>query len=374
MKNVFMDNLYGKPRISLYEPYLSDIEKNYLIDAFDSGWISSKGKYIKLFEKKFADYIGCNFALSINNGTAALHTTLLSCGVNSGDHVIVPSISYIATINAVLYCNAIPVCCNVDKSLCLDAYHIEELVSKYKPKAIIVAHLYGLIGNMVWLKSYCQSQNIKLIEDCAEALGSQYLRKMAGTYGDAAIFSFYGNKTISTGEGGCLITDNPIIYKNAVKYKGQGIADSSDPYFHDVIGYNYRMTNLCAAIGYGQILRINEIINKKQQIWKLYDKKLKIKNRLKIPKFCEPAPWLYTILCDNFKHRSLIEEKLKLENIETRKCFLPFRDMPSIQNKIISEYDPIATDISNRLLCLPSYPNLTNWQIEYICEKINATT
>ncbi len=360
--------------ISLYEPYLSDIERNYLIDAFDSGWISSKGKYIKLFEEIFADYIGCNFALSINNGTAALHTALLSCGIGPGDYVIVPSISYIATINAVLYCGAIPICCNVDRSLCLNIYHIEALVNKYKPKAIIVAHLYGLISDMGWLRSYCHSQNIKLIEDCAEALGSKYLGEMAGTFGDAAIFSFYGNKTVSCGEGGCLVTNNSIIYKNAVKYKGQGIADSSDPYFHDVVGYNYRMTNLCAAIGYGQMLRINEIMDKKQQIWKLYDENLKIEDRLKVPAFCGPAPWLYTILCESFKHREQIEKKLKSENIETRRCFLPFNDMPSLQNKIISEYDPMAVDISNRLLCLPSHPSLTNGQVEYICEKINAAT
>lgn len=360
--------------IPLYKPHLSQIERNLLLEAFDSGWISSKGKFIELFEEKFANYIGCNFALSINNGTAALHTALLSCGIHSGDYVIVPSISYIATINAVLYCDAIPICCNVDESLHINIHHIEELVNKYKPKAIVVAHLYGLVSDMGRLKSYCQLQNIKLIEDCAEALGSKYLEEMAGTFGDVAIFSFYGNKTISCGEGGCLVTNNPIIYKNAIKYKGQGIVDSSDPYFHDVVGYNYRMTNLCAAIGYGQILHINEIMDKKRQIWKLYNEKLKIKDRLKVSEFCKPAPWLYTILCDSFKYRERIEKNLKSENIETRRCFLPFNDMPSLQNKIISEYDSIAADISNRLLCLPSYPSLTNEQVNCVCEKINATT
>jgi perosamine synthetase len=357
----------------VYQPSLSGNEKKYVIDCLDSTWISSKGKYVSKFESEFSNYVGVKHATAVSNGTVALHLALVTLGIGPGDEVIVPTLTYIASVNAITYTGATPVFVDSLK----DTWQMdpEDVKRKLSPatKAIMAVHLYGHPCEMNTLKSICEENNIFLVEDCAEAIGTYYADKHVGTFGDISTFSFFGNKTITTGEGGLVITNDETLHNRAVHYKGQGLAMHRE-YWHDVVGYNYRMTNICAAIGLAQLEQIEHFTQKKRKIADWYIQNLK-GTSLEYHQ-CEKntihSYWMFSILTRNAQERDSLRKYLASQGIETRPLFYPVHTMPMYSHKY-QKY-PVAEDLGWRGINLPSYPGLNENDIVFICEKIKEYT
>jgi perosamine synthetase len=230
-------------KFPVYQPSLTGNEKKYVNECLDSSWISSKGKFIAEFEEKFGQYIGIKHSLSVCNGTVALHLALEGLGIGPGDEVIVPTLTYIASVNAIKYTGATPIFVDsLPDTWQLDPESVKQKITR-KTKAIMVVHLYGHPCPMRELTQIAQANNCHIIEDCAEALASYYENKHVGTFGAVSTFSFFGNKTITTGEGGMVVCHDNELYKKILRLRGQGLATDKE-YWHDIIGYNYRMTNI----------------------------------------------------------------------------------------------------------------------------------
>ena len=239
-------------------PNLNGNEFKYLTDAFLSTWISSSGKYIDKFESEFSSYSDCTYGVTVSNGTVALHLALVALGISEGDEVIIPDLTFAATINAVLHANATPVIVDIGKdSWCISPDEIKKAITS-KTKAIIPVHLYGQPCDMGAIMKIAKKYNLKVIEDCAEAHGAMYGDKKVGSFGDIGCFSFYGNKVITTGEGGMCTTNNSELNNKMRILRDHGMS-ATKRYWHDIVGYNYRMTNLQAAIGLAQLERIEDI-------------------------------------------------------------------------------------------------------------------
>ncbi|MBC7334373.1 MAG: DegT/DnrJ/EryC1/StrS aminotransferase family protein, partial [Actinobacteria bacterium] len=259
--------------IPVLEPSIGKEEIRSVLKAVKSGWVSSKGEFIEKFEKKFADYHRVKEAVSTSNGTTALHLALKSLGIEKNDEVIVPVLTFAATANAVIYCNAKPVFVDIHpKYWCIDPQKIEEKITE-KTRAIIPVHLYGHPCDMDWITDIAEDHGLYVVEDAAESHGAEYKGKKVGTFGDIACFSFYGNKIITTGEGGMCITNNEELAKEMRILRDHGMRPDKK-YWHDKIGFNYRMTNLQAALGIVQLKKLDKFINKKRKIAKIYRKNL----------------------------------------------------------------------------------------------------
>lgn len=355
--------------IPVYNPSLSALEEQSVLDCIKSSWISSKGEYISEFETEFSNFNNVSYSNTVCNGTCALHLALLALGINSNDEVIVPSLTYIASVNAIKYVNAKPVFadCVLD-TWQIDPVEIERKITS-KTKAIIVVHLYGHPADMDSVMKIAHKHNLYVIEDCAEAIGSSINNQLVGTFGDFACFSFFGNKTITTGEGGMLSTNNYDLHKIASKLKGQGLAEGRE-YWHDVIGYNYRMTNICASIGLAQLKRIDSILDKKWKIAQFYKDHLHglpliLHNQQ--PNFYH-SYWMVSILVEDSEIRDSLRDYLKINNIETRPVFFPIHQMPMYFEKNLSL--PNSEYISSRGINLPSWPDLTIDQLYTIVNTI----
>ena len=356
-------------KIPVYQPSLVGNEKKYVNDCLDSNWISSKGKYVSLFEKEFANYINVNYATGVCNGTVALHLALLALGIGQDDEVIVPTLTYIASVNVIVYTGATPVFVDsLPDTWQIDPQEVRKSITP-RTKAIMAVHLYGHPCEMSVLKEIADEHRLFLIEDCAEAIGTKYQGIHVGTFGDIATFSFYGNKTITTGEGGMVITNDQTIFERAVHFKGQGLAKYRE-YWHDVIGYNYRMTNICAAIGLAQLEQVETILKKKRHIAELYKKLLEGTNfevHGEVGNVYN-SYWMVSILVSQANKRDTVRESLGQAGIETRPVFYPVHTMPMYSQKY--QCHKIAEDIGWRGINLPSYPDLTQEQIDYICTNL----
>ncbi len=360
-------------KIPVYQPSLLGNEKKYVNDCLDSNWISSKGKYVSLFEKEFANYINIQHATGVCNGTVALHLALVALGIGVGDEVIVPTLTYIASVNAIAYTGATPVFVDsLPDSWQIDTQDVERRITE-RTKAILAVHLYGHPCDMSSLREIADKHRLFLIEDCAEAIGTRYHSQHVGTFGDVATFSFYGNKTITTGEGGMLLTNDQTIFERAVHFKGQGLAKYRE-YWHDVIGYNYRMTNICAAIGLGQLERIDVILRKKRRIAELYAELLQDTPFKVHPEIGDTfhSYWMVSILVPQAEQRDIVREHLAKAGIETRPVFYPVHTMPMYSQKY--QRHKVAEDIGWRGINLPSYPDLQEEQIFQICEELKNST
>ena len=358
--------MYNYP---VYKPDLTGNERKYVLDCIDSTWISSKGKYVERFERQFAEYLGTKHAVSVCNGTAALHTALLALGIGPADEIIVPSLTYVASANAITYTGALPVFADSDPdSWQIDPKDVTKRISP-KTKAIMAVHLYGHPCAMDELQEVAEAHNLILIEDCAEALGSEYQNRLVGNFGSVSCFSFYGNKTITTGEGGMIVTDSNDLQAKLRRIKGQGLASNRE-YWHDIVGYNYRMTNIQAAIGCAQLERINDIIGRKIAIAHRYRKNLK-----KVPIDFHQTPrglkhtyWMCCMLTREGTDRESLREYLRCQGIETRPLFFPVHTMPIYKGR---EGDfPSAENLGRRGICLPSYPQLSDDDVDLISDQI----
>lgn len=358
--------------IPLSQPSITQLETEYVMDTLNSGWVSSLGKYINLFEERFADYCGTNYALATSSGTAALHLALASYDIKAGDEVIIPDLTFIATANAVTYTGANIVLVDIEQdTLCIDPAKIEQAITE-KTKAIIPVHLYGHPANMIEINKLAQNYNILVLEDAAEAHGAKVKWQKTGSLGDCGIFSFYGNKIMTCGEGGMITTNDEEFYQRA-KYLRDHAMNSSKRYWHDEVGYNYRMTNMQAALGLAQLERIDELINKKIEIFELYKKFLLGIPGVKLNFTADWASNVYWLICLEIegyteKERNHLMDALKLKGIETRPYFYPISDMPMYKRNKMNT--PVTHEAYQRGINLPSYFELKDDDIAYICESL----
>ncbi len=360
-------------KIRIANPVFNGNEKKYVNDCLDSGWISSVGSYINKFEEKFAKFVGTKYAISCANGTVALHLPLLAYGVRPGDEIIVPTLTYIATANAVKYCGAKPVFVDSERDTWnIDPKKIEAKITN-KTKGIIVVHLYGHPVNMAPIMQLAKKHNLFVIEDAAEAHGAKYKNKNVGNIGHIGTFSFFGNKIITTGEGGMVVTNDKRLADKMRILKGQGM-DPKRRYWFIEVGYNYRMTNIQAAIGLAQLEKVKWHMGMRNKIAKLYYKHLSgLKDYVELPVVKEWAThsfWMFSILIkDNVKiSRDELMKLLSEKGIETRPVFYPMHIMPPyfIKNAKFS----IAEKIAERGLNIPTHALLKEQDIEYISSCI----
>jgi len=360
-----------KIKYPVYQPRLNGNEKKYVNECLDSSWISSKGKFVSLFESSFAGFVNTEYATAVSNGTVALHLALEALGIGNGDEVIVPTLTYIASVNAITYTGATPVFVDaLEDTWQIDPEDVKRKITR-STKAILCVHLYGHSCDMDALVEIARANSLFLVEDCAEAIGSKYNDQHVGTFGDVATFSFYGNKTITTGEGGMVTTNNATLHDRLVHLKGQGLAKYRE-YWHDAIGYNYRMTNICAAIGLAQLENVTKTLSEKRDIANFYeigfrdtDFKLQIEKEGTIHSY-----WMCTVLIPENIDRDDLKSYLVEKGIETRPMFYPIHTMPIYSHKF--EKHPVSERLARRGLNLPSYPGLSEIDMSEIIEAVTS--
>jgi len=361
-----------KKRIPVADPDLSGNELKYVTNCIKSGWISSNGPYVAEFGEKFARYCGVTYGIPVSNGTTALHLALLALGIGNGDEVLVPSLTFVATANAVLYTGAKPVFLEADKDTwCLDPTDIERKITS-KTKAIIPVHLYGHPADMDSITRIADKYGISVIEDAAEAHGALYHEKKVGSFGKIACFSFFGNKTITMGEGGIVLTNDNTLAQR-VKYLRDGARDRSvNRYYHTELGYNYALTNLQAAVGLAQLEKIDEFISKKRKIAQIYRNGFINYDKVVFSpeqKGIKSTYWMSSIVLGdkNKISRDSLIEKLKNAGIETRPFFDPLHSLPYINSKVKL---PVVDYLAGHGLNLPSGVKLTEDDIKYIVKTV----
>lgn len=358
-----MDN----EKIPIYKPYIGNEEEVAVAECMQSTWISSQGKFISKFEQDVAEYVGISHAIAVSNGTVAIHLAMLALDIGPEDEVITTNFTYVASSNSILYVGATPIFVDVDPlSWNINPSLIEEKISS-KTKAILYTNLYGAPAEYNELKRIADKHGLYLIEDAAESFGATYAGKVSGTLGDISTYSFFGNKTITTGEGGMVLTPNKEIADKIRKLKNQGNSETTR-YYHDILGYNYRMTNIQAAIGVVQLSKIENILKLKRALHQNYVNGLK--DLVQFQSVSEKATssyWMSSILFRTIAEKNKVINALKLSNIETRPFFTPIDELP-FYNKVNDCSH--AKEISEKGINLPSYPALEKKEQNRIIEII----
>lgn len=354
---------------------LSGREVEYVNSALADAWISSTGAYVDGFEAGFMAYLGSGGAVSCSNGTVALHLALEALGIGEGDEVIVPALTYVASVNAIRYVGAQPVLVDsTPGTLVMDPAAVEAAVTD-ATRAVMPVHLYGNPVDMDPIERLAASRGLRVVEDAAEALGSRYRGRMVGTLGDVATFSFYGNKVITTGEGGMVAVRDPDVQARLRLLRGQG-QDPTRRYWHTVVGYNYRLTNLQCALGLAQLEQIEEKIARRDEIRARYDRHF-----AELPGLVEPIArepwaqtvcWLYTAMVSPSAalSRDELMDALASRGIESRPVFFTTNDMPAHAD-LPGEF-PVASDASRRGISLPTHTLLTDDEIDQVAETVLA--
>jgi len=360
----------ARPFIPVYQPWLTAVERDHVIECLESTWISSKGAFIERFEHAFADYVGVRHAVGVCNGTAAVHLTLLSLGIGPGDEVIVPTLTFIASVNPIVYCGATPVFVDCDPV----TWQIDpqDVAIKLGPrtKAIVAVHLYGHPADLTALRALADRAGVALVEDCAEAIGSRLDGRHVGGVGEIGAFSLFGNKTITTGEGGVVVTDRADLHQLVMRLKGQGQVTAGE-YWHDIVGYNYRMTNICAAIGCAQMTRIDEIVARKIDLARRYRERLLPHDRIVLHEARDGrylhSHWMITVLVPP-GGRDEVMAFMRASGVETRPTFPPVHRMPMYRH--LDATCPVADDLSARGISLPSWPMLSDGEVDRVVEAL----
>lgn len=348
--------------IRVAQPAIGDLERQYLLECLERNQLSG-GEFVERFEDVFASWIGVRHAVACSSGTAALHLALLAAGIGPGDEVIVPDMTFVATANAVAYCGAKPILVDVCP---LDWTIDPELVAAAvtsRTRAIIPVHLYGYPANMDALQEIANQHGLFLVEDAAQAHGSTYNGRMAGSIGDLGCFSFYGNKTIATGEGGMVTTNNASLAARLRLLRGQGQAERR--YWHEVIGYNYRMTELQAAIGLGQMAKADDVVRHRREIARQYSDSLAGQLYTQQQRSgSDPVPWVNVVLIDD---RDDVAMMLADRGIETRPAFHSLHTLPMYKRNV--RY-MVADMVAERGLCLPTHGAISASDVRMICAYI----
>ena len=368
--------------IRVAEPVLDGNEIAYVMDCLKTTWISSRGSYIDRFEKLLADYCDVPHAVVTNNGTTSLHLALAAAGVSAGDEVIMPTLSYIATANAAHYCQATPVFVDCEPEyLSMDPEKIEAAITP-RTRVIMTVPLYGHPVDMDPIREIADRHGLLVIEDAAEAIGALYKGRKVGSLAHGSSFSFFGNKTITTGEGGAITTSDEQYASRMRFLRGQAV-DPAKNYWHPEVGYNYRMTNVAAAIGTAQAERLDVHVRRRQQVAQWYFEELRdYEDIFQLPhpaSWATPSYWMFTILMrsDAQVPRDEWIQALSSKGIESRPVFYPIHTMPmyrpqASQGKLSSHF-PVAERCATLGINLPTHGNLTRDDVAYVCEQTVAT-
>lgn len=352
-------------------PHLSRKEEEYVLDAVRSGWVSSIGKYIELFEASFAKFCGTKYALTTSNGTTGLHLALATAGIGPGDEVIVPDITFVATANAVAYTGAKPVIVDIEAdTLGISPTAVRAAITE-KTRAIVPVHLYGHPADMDELNAIARQHGLIVIEDAAEAHGAEYKGRRVGGLGKAGVFSFYGNKIITTGEGGMITTDDADFYRKACFLRDQAMS-TEKRYWHDVIGYNYRITNMQAALGLAQMELIDEMLERRAAILAQYRDTIITSEAVRLnftANWAKSAYWMICLEVDWFDEavRSTFMARLKTRGIDSRPYFYPMSALPMY--KQATPRNAAAKSVIG--LNLPTFHELTKADIVRIGDAVN---
>ena len=356
--------------IPVYRPDLSGNERRYVLDCLDSSWISSIGAYIEKFEYAVAAATGSAHAIAVCNGTVALHLAVHCLGVGPGDEVIVPSFTYIASVNTIAQTGATPVFADCRESdWMLDPGDVARRITP-RTRAVLPVHLYGGAADMPELMALARQHGLAVVEDCAEALGSTIDGRHVGMFGDVGTFSFFGNKTVTTGEGGMVICNDDALAQRLRMTKGQG-QSLTRRYWHEMLGFNYRMTNVAAAIGLAQIERLEAVLARKRAIGRHYRSLLAdlpvtfqaVGNRV------AASDWLVSLLLPRGVDRDRVMRAMSARGVDTRPVFHCAHQMPMYAAGL---HLPVSEDISARGLSLPSYPTLTDAEMDRVVESLRA--
>jgi len=362
-------------RIPVSEPLLGGNEEKYVMECVRSSWISSLGRFIPEFEEKFAGFCGSKHGVAVMNGTVALHLALAALGIRQGDEVIIPDLTFVATANVVAYLGARPVFVDSEPGTWnIDPAKISAAVTK-KTKAIIPVHLYGHPCDMDPIMEIARKHSLLVIEDAAEAHGAEYKGRKVGSIGDVGCFSFYGNKIITTGEGGiCVTADSKLA--DRMRFLKDHAMDPVRKYWHPEIGYNFRMTNIQAAIGVAQLEQAGKFIEQKRKNARLYSSLLQgvrgITLQPEMP-WAKSVYWMHSVLVDEKKFgcsRDELAKQLKIKGIDSRPFFYPMHQLPPYQNGFSDNDFPIASNLSRTGINLPSSVKLTGNDIKYVCSAI----
>lgn len=362
----------GSPRpsefIPVYEPWLGDLEEQLVVETVRSTWISSNGKFIRQFEEEFSAYCGSAHGVSTSNGTTALHLAVHALGIGPGDEVIVPALTFVASANSVQYTGARPVFADVDpQRWTITPDEIARLITP-RTKAIMPVHLYGQMAAMDEIVELARAHNVFVIEDAAEAHGASIRGKRAGSWGTIGAFSFFANKIITTGEGGMLLMNDGELAARCRQLRDHGMPPERR-YWHDEVGFNYRITNMQAAVGVAQMTRIDEVIRRKRAIAEQYADELADVPGITMAGEAEGTTsvfWMVSALIDPpcALNRDALVIALRAEGIDSRPFFHPLDTLPPYRSERPA---PVALDLSRRGINLPSAPTLTREQVSRIC-------
>ncbi|MGA2287881.1 DegT/DnrJ/EryC1/StrS family aminotransferase [Bradyrhizobium sp.] len=357
--------------IPISKPFIGAREKELVLDALNSGWVSSIGKYIDEFEAGFARYCGTKYAIAVSNGTTGLHLALAALGLKPGDEVIVPDLTFVATANAVAYTGATPVLADIaPDTLCIDPASVRSLLSE-RTKAIIPVHLYGHPADMDAVMEIGDAHGIAVIEDAAEAHGAEYKGRRVGGIGKCGVFSFYGNKVITTGEGGMVTTNDPEFCEHARRLRDHAMSPRRR-YFHEELGFNYRITNLQAALGVAQLERIGDFLDRRAEIMSWYRSQIATTEGVRLNRvknWAKSAFWMVCLEVDwlDEARRDELMQRLKARGIDTRPYFCALSSMPMYRQPPL----PVAARKSRTGLNLPSYYELTQPEVRRIGAEVN---
>jgi len=366
-------SIYRLHRTPVLEPLLGGNELEYVTDCIKTNWISSLGKYVTQFENSVRDYCGAEYVLAVSNGTVALHLSLVALGIGPGDEVIVPDITFGASLNSVLMAGAVPVIVDVDQK----SWNISpDLIAKSitsKTKAIMPVHIYGVPCNMQAIQHIALQHNLLIIEDCAEALGSTINDKHVGNFGDAGTFSFFGNKVITCGEGGAIIFKDKDIFEKAKILRDHGMTPGKR-YWHEVMGFNYRLTNLQAAVGCAQFEQLDSFRGKRKQILAWYETYLMSSgyfSKQQLEAGSESSYWLFTVTLNkgSIINRDTLIEKMSKLGVDSRPIFYPMSTLPAFK-ACPTNLTGGSVAISGRGISLPTSVYLTEEDIKSISEKM----
>jgi perosamine synthetase len=362
--------------IPVNTPLLSGNEKKYINECIDTGWISSEGPFIKKFEEQFSTYVDREFGIAVSNGSAALDIAVKALGIGYGDEVILPTFTIISPTQSIVSIGAIPVLVDSDElTWNMDVTQIESKITS-KTKAILVVHIYGLPVEMDPVLELCSRYNLFLIEDAAEMHGQTYKGKKCGSFGDISIFSFYPNKHITTGEGGMLVTNSPELNLRCKKLRNLAFEPDNRRFVHYEIGWNYRMTNMQAALGLAQLENIDYHIQRKREIGYIYQDRLKdltgFQQPLSKTEYAENIFWVYGLVGYSENQSQLLLQKLTKNSIGTRPFFWCMHEQPVFRKMgfFKNESYPVAEKMARNGFYLPSGLGLNNSDINIVCETL----
>jgi perosamine synthetase len=363
--------------IPVNTPLLNGNEKKYLIECIDTGWISSEGPFIKKFEEQFAQKVGRKYGIAVSNGSVALDAAVLALGIKAGDEVIMPTFTIISCAAAIVRAGAIPVLVDSDNDTWnMDVNLVEEKITP-KTKAIMLVHIYGLPVDMDPILALARKYNLKVIEDAAEMHGQTYNGKPCGSFGDISTFSFYPNKHITTGEGGMIMTDDPELAEKCRSLRNLCFIPEKR-FVHHELGYNFRMTNLQAALGLAQLEQLDDFVVRKRAMGKRYTDRLQAIKEIQIPvpatSYAQNIYWVFGIVTQSEEITNEVVKKLGEKKIGTRPFFWCMHEQPVFQKAGLfkNEHYPVAEKIARQGFYVPSGLGLSNEEIDIVCDNVET--